>query len=403
MHDLESQNNGIDVTEIMEKIRSKVAENAEQGFYHHVPQPGSITTMIEANPIELDFPLESGSSWQQRLKRLMMRTVRKSIRWYLSAIVKQIQQFHLSTVQVLSVLQQKIDNQDLKLHQIQTGFERRCDSINDWVDTELADHKRRLNQMERRTRSFQSEITQSSEEAGVIPKAESSEEKRSGHVDIDYFEFEALFRGSEELIRNQQEMFVKYFEGKQNVLDIGCGRGEFLELCRENGIDAMGIDIDEDMVLYCQEKGLNVRQAEALDFLESVEEGKLGGVFMSQVVEHLEPNYLIRLIELCHSKQADDSYFISETINPESLFVFAHSYYIDMSHVFPAHPKTIEFLLKSAGYSDIEVLTLSPVPDQQKLQKLSQSNYRGTKYYEAFKIYNQNTEKLNKLLYGDQH
>jgi SAM-dependent methyltransferase len=402
MVEFEDKDRPLDVVEIMEQIKAEIPEKKEQGFYHHAPQPGSSSALIQANPIELNPPLEGGTSLRQRLKRLMLRSIRKCIRWYLAAITKQIEQFHAGVVQVLNLLGQRIDDQDSEIGRMQDRFERRCDSIDERAKSEFVEHRRRLDQIERRTRNLLQEV-ETGGKTKAVSRAADSGARDAAPVDIDYFEFEALFRGSEEQIKDQQKCFIKYFTGKQNVLDIGCGRGEFLELCRENGIGAMGIDIDADMVLFCQEKGLDVRQADAIGFLDTIEDGLLGGVFMSQVVEHMDPNSLIKLIELCYRKQSDHSYFISETINPESLFVFAHSYYIDMSHVFPAHPKTIEFLLRSAGYQDISMMSLSPVPDEQKLQRVALRNYQGTRYEDAFDIHNRNIEKINELLYGDQH
>ena len=110
----------------------------------------------------------------------------------------------------------------------------------------------------------------------------------------DYFAFEARMRGSTSAVRERQRAYVDDFRDAAPVLDIGCGRGEFLALLREAGVEARGIDADADMVAYARGEGLDVEQADALAYLEALEDGSLGGIFAAQVVEHLPPATLVR-------------------------------------------------------------------------------------------------------------
>ena len=105
----------------------------------------------------------------------------------------------------------------------------------------------------------------------------------------DYFAFESRMRGSTEHVRHAQRAYVEDFRDAAPVLDVGCGRGEFLELLREAGIEARGVDADADMVAYARGEGLEVEQADALDHFATLGDGSLGGVFLAQVVEHLPP------------------------------------------------------------------------------------------------------------------
>src|SRR5438445_404478 len=86
------------------------------------------------------------------------------------------------------------------------------------------------------------------------------------------------------------------------VLDVGCGRGEFLALLREAGVEARGVDADADMVAFARGEGLDVEQGDALAALAALADGSLGGIFLAQVVEHLPPTVLVRLLELAHAK-----------------------------------------------------------------------------------------------------
>ena len=219
---------------------------------------------------------------------------------------------------------------------------------------------------------------------------------------MNYFVFEEKFRGSTEDIKQRQSIFLEYFKNCQNVLDIGCGRGEFLSILKENSIGAKGIDINEDMVLYCQKNGFDVQKAEGLSYLRSLENKSLDGVFSGQVVEHLQPEELVNLVKLCHDKMKYGTYFIAETINPLCLSVFAASFYMDLSHVKPIHPETIKFLLESAGFREIQVKFFSPFPDVSRLSTLKISDSMNGDEKARLEAMNQNIEKLNALLYGYQ-
>jgi O-antigen chain-terminating methyltransferase len=223
---------------------------------------------------------------------------------------------------------------------------------------------------------------------------------RNPEPDFDYFGFEDRYRGSEEDIKERQRGYVEYFtrEGLDQVLDIGCGRGEFLELLREAGIKAQGVDLNLDMVLYCQEKGLDVVREDACVYLNSLPDESLGGIFAAQVIEHLQPNQIIDLVKLCQRKLRAGGPLIFETPNPTCLMVFARSFYMDFSHIRPIHPEPMKFLLESAGFQDIRVLFSSPIEASMRVPHLPGAG-ADAKMAEEF---NQGIERLNELLYGFQ-
>lgn len=217
---------------------------------------------------------------------------------------------------------------------------------------------------------------------------------------MNYFVFEDKFRGSTEDIKQRQAVYIKYFEKCQNVLDIGCGRGEFLSLLKENDITARGIDINEDMVLYCKKNDLDVHKADVFTYLQSLEDESLDGIFLAQVIEHLQPTELISLVKLSYDKLQCGSYFVAETINP--LCISAHEwFYMDLSHVKLIHPRTIEFLLESIGFKDIKFELLSQISDELKLMKIDTSKETNGNKAKYDRI-NQNFDRLNHLLYGNQ-
>ena len=151
---------------------------------------------------------------------------------------------------------------------------------------------------------------------------------------MNYFLFEERFRGPQEEIKQRQLAFLPHFEKCSRVLDIGCGRGEFLEILKEHDIGGIGVDSDPDMVAYCRSRQLEVEHSDAIAYLETLEDESLDGIFIDQVVEHLEPDYLIRLLALCHQKMKSGYNIVVETVNPLSFVSFVN-FYIDMTHKKP--------------------------------------------------------------------
>lgn len=223
----------------------------------------------------------------------------------------------------------------------------------------------------------------------------------SAGTGLNYFVFEDHFRGSREDIKERQRAFVRYFEGCSNVLDIGCGRGEFLELMRDAGIGARGVDLDETMVEFCRSRGLAVELNDAVSYLEQLEDESLDGIFIDMVIEHLEPASLIELIWTCARKLESKCYMIIGTQNPLSFTSFAN-FYIDLTHIRPIHPLTLKFLMESAGFTDLEIRFSMPVPDEVRLQRMPMKERMSEVEQLQTEIYNRNIGLLNETIYGAQ-
>lgn len=234
--------------------------------------------------------------------------------------------------------------------------------------------------------------------------AQTSSPPAAGHrkpdpdpVEFDYLRFENQFRGSVEEIKHRQKEYIPYFRNRSNVLDIGCGRGEFLELMRDHGIEARGIDINEDMIQYCQSRGLAVAHAAAAEYLHSVEDHSLGGIFISHVVEHLDYKEMIGLIQLAYHKLQHGSVILIETPNPGNLALYHNAFYIDPTHTKPVHPLLVHFLLESVGFYNIKLNYSGAVDEERKLSKL-----RLASDPEMERQMNKIIEKLNETIYGYQ-
>ena len=183
----------------------------------------------------------------------------------------------------------------------------------------------------------------------------------AGPIPIDWMRFGDIFRGPEARIRGHQKRYVPRFAGARGeILDIGCGRGEFLDVAREAGLAARGIDLSEECVALCRSKGLTAECADMFAFLEALPNGGLGGVFCSQVVEHLPPDRLPVLLKLLAAKLHPGALVAFETPNPECLAIFATHFYIDPTHTRPVPAVLMRFYLEEAGFGGIEVERLAP-------------------------------------------
>jgi SAM-dependent methyltransferase len=227
------------------------------------------------------------------------------------------------------------------------------------------------------------------------------EKEGSGNSIPDYILFEARFRGSREEIKSRQMHFLPHFRNSTRVLDIGCGRGEFLEILKENDIHGSGVDIDPDMVSFCQTRGFEVECADAVSYLERLDDDSLDGIFIDQVVEHLEPDYLIRMLTLCHRKLRNGYSIVIETVNPLS-FVSLLNFFIDLSHKRPVHPETLQFLVTYAGFRECEKVFLSPVPEDERLRMMDYYPGMTEGIKKIIDTSNLNNTILNSILLGAQ-
>lgn len=188
--------------------------------------------------------------------------------------------------------------------------------------------------------------------------------------DYKYLGFEDAFRGSDQIIGERLRVYVPIFAGRADVLDIGCGRGELLAALEAAGVTARGIDVNTEMVAVARERGLEVSQADALPYLSALPDESLGGVIATQVIEHLEPAYLIRLIETAAHKLRPGSPIVLETINPTCWLAFFSSYIRDFTHTRPVHPETLQYLLRASGFTRVEIRYSAPVPDHMKMKTI---------------------------------
>ena len=215
-----------------------------------------------------------------------------------------------------------------------------------------------------------------------------------------YVGFEDRFRGSQNAIRTRLESYVPMFAQASPVIEIGCGRGEFLDLLRARGIAARGVDVNRAMVEVSRGRGLDAVEGDALSFIEAQPDDSLGGIFAAQVVEHLEPDYLMRLIDTAMHKLRRGGLLVFETINAACWTAFFESYLRDLTHVRALHPDTLQYLVRASGFQDVTIEYRSPVADDDRLQPVARpAGDLPPAVAELVDAFNANVERLNARLF----
>jgi SAM-dependent methyltransferase len=228
---------------------------------------------------------------------------------------------------------------------------RLVDALSERVDETAA----RAGEAERRGRELEERLLRL-ERRGGGPGTVAAQPRQDAMPD--YFAFESRMRAPTAEVRERQRPYVELLAGCGPVLDLGCGRGELLLLLRDAGIAARGVDADSDMVAFARGEGVEVEQGDALAALEGMEDGTLGAVTALQLVEHLPPAVLVRLLELTGSKLRPGGMLLLETINPVSPAAL-RNYFADLTHAQPLVAETLELLVRGAGFPEVEVRFLN--------------------------------------------
>jgi O-antigen chain-terminating methyltransferase len=194
-------------------------------------------------------------------------------------------------------------------------------------------------------------------QAGIAPAPEAAATPLHS---VDFGCFPERFRGSEAHVKCAQKFYLPYFANCKDVLDIGCGRGEFLELMREAGVPARGIDRNAESVERCRGKGLQTEVADLFVHLDGLEDASLDGIFSAQVVEHLPPERVPEMIRLVARKLVRGGVIAIETPNPACLAIFATHFYLDPTHTRPVPYALLAFYLQECGIGNVERNDLSP-------------------------------------------
>lgn len=388
----------VDLEALVEELRARVDERRRQGEY-----PANLEADLDAHfqrivaqrphPYDHDrlrqlvngledrivfdpgqIPIASDVPGGAALHRLVAKMVRRQVQ----GVLEQVSDYARALQEVLQEVTQVLEAPDAHEHPQMTG---RIDTIIE-----------RLGQYERGPAD--SDLLH----LDVLHRLHELEVAEAGRRFRPWFGSERLadaLAPAIEDLRERQGELAEQFVGFEPVVDLGCGRGEFLSVLDEKGIQAAGVEPDPELAALAQQRGLAVRRSDTSSGLAAAADASLGGVALLQVLEHLSPQEVVELVALAARKLRPGGKVVVETLNPQSLYVFASGFFLDPTHTVPVHPAYLEFLFREAGFGSVEVLWRSPVPEGAALvEKPAEADDAD--------VWNEQVRRLNRLLFAPQ-
>ena len=255
-------------------------------------------------------------------------------------------------------LQSQVDRETIQqqrfheLEEIVARLEQRMTDDGSYLKAEVAQHRAVLARLS---------------EPGPTSRQRIKPAPSRGLLDAFYLTFEDRFRGARPDIKQRLKFYLPFIRkagaGSTEfpVLDVGCGRGEWLELLKENDLAAKGVDLNATMQAQCAERGLDVAHADALDYLRALPDGQLGALTGFHIIEHLPLETLLDLVSHTYRVLRPGGVVIFESPNCKNLVVGACTFYLDPTHRNPIVPETAQFILASHGFVKSEINYLSPI------------------------------------------
>lgn len=321
-----------------------------------------------------------------RVLRYAWRTIKAGRR--LVAIDAAVQDYR----HILKAYNERLDSVSNKAHEL-NNIAQELNSKQQQLSHHFSNYSESFHNF--RTQMFDAidrlEITSNYPHDGTATSSETITESTSAYLDDYYWRFEEHFRGSREQISERlsvYEPFVKEVVAKlpeTKAVDIGCGRGEWLDLLSSWGIKGSGVDLNARMIKECQNLGHEVQLSDALAYLKRVPTESLGVVTGFHIVEHLPLNVLVKLFYETFRVLRPGGIVIFETPNPENLLVGSCNFFTDPTHRNPIPPHSLNFLLSYAGFRRQECLRLGgtnpeELPTQSTLATLVQRVHTGPDY-----------------------
>jgi SAM-dependent methyltransferase/uncharacterized coiled-coil DUF342 family protein len=202
-----------------------------------------------------------------------------------------------------------------------------------------------------------------------------------------YLALEDAFRGSPDDIAERVSEYLPILEqaglkrGVDLVIDIGCGRGEWLRVLSQYGYSNKGCDSNESMIATCLEQGLEATQEDALQFLRSLSDNSVAAVTAFHVIEHLSLSAMLALIDESLRVLRPDGLLILETPNPQNVLVASHNFYVDPTHQKPVPMILLQFIVEERGFCEVRPLPLHPYPDSARVDNSSEVAQRFNEYF----------------------
>ncbi|MEQ9552825.1 MAG: class I SAM-dependent methyltransferase [Coleofasciculus sp. G3-WIS-01] len=375
---IEANNPEIDVDELMEKVREEVARRQNQplGKENYLgtndPPEKCINPLLihqikallnnaeSKSQVRTEFP-EKFNRFPFTLSRRLQRFILKLYAF----LFKEQRAVNLSLIQALRdslALNQQLSEQVTDFQAKLKSTIQNCSYV-----------KSDLNRQKQLMTSFLDEARSRVHEPFNPEKWQTFVNEEKELFDAFYVAFEDQFRGSREEILARLKVYLPRMAdakiGSQDapILDIGCGRGEWLELLRDAGYVARGLDSNRVMLEQCKTRELDVIEGDALTYLKSQPDASLGAVTGFHLIEHLPFPVLMNVIEESVRVLKPGGLVLFETPNPQNVLVGTQNFYIDPSHLKPLPSALVKFMLKYCGLEKVDIINLHPGDESLKL------------------------------------
>jgi len=350
----DSMKSGKNVNEIVSKLLDRPV-NSGVGT-----QDGLVFSHMQQNAkMEYYKPLQSNRKFIGYWIVLIKRVFRKLLANIFIPAFESQSNFNADTVSMLDDIQKTLGRLNVKTN----DFESRIASNTAEIDTNAAEitsikletndykkaHEQKHDSLEL---AFFRAVNNTDRKTPAASKTEPLEEL----AELDYFDLENRFRGSRESVIRGLEHYLHFLKDRRNVVDLGCGRGEFLELLQESKINALGIDISQEFVDYCNFKGLKALHGDAVEYIASLGDDSVDAITGVHIAEHLSSKQLLQLCRLSYKKLINGGMLILETPNPTSLSMFMNAFYVDPTHNKPVHPQYLRYIAEKGGFSKVDII-----------------------------------------------
>ena len=391
---LDVKNPEIRVDEIMERIREKVRTRSQArapaatlppvaldlGGWE--PVDGMLARAQEVAQVGASVP---PMTRMRGLKRVVAGGVARAFLRLAQVITRDQRSFNLATMDVLRTMDERARREAghvaalrAELASVRSDLSRRIDEVQATDSRALGQLRTSMSLQERRFERFLDEAgnhaTGKHTPAPVGAENGPAVAAESAHLwDAIYLHFEDEFRGTREEIKARVAVYLPKFReagaGTEAapILDLGCGRGELLEVLRTEGLVASGVDTNRAAVEQCRQQGLSVELGDAFDVLRKLPEASLGGLAALHVVEHLPFPLVLKLLDEALRLLRPGGVAIFETPNPKNVLVGSSNFYIDPTHRNPVHPLTLRHLMEARGLVGLETMMLHPLPPEARV------------------------------------
>ncbi len=284
----------------------------------------------------------------------------------INAVVDNCQSVSNLTVQRITAIETRLGITDRAIQFLEKNYGDRLR----YSQADLAQQKRLItllleqqNKPNINTHAVTENIAKENDSADQTEKIQSPQELQ---LDVFYRALEDKFRGEHSQIRERLQVYLPFLQETtlqscgDPIIDIGCGRGEWLQLLQDKGYRGLGLDINQVMLEQCQDMGLSVIGRDALSYLESLPDESIGGVTGFHIVEHLPFEYLIQIMAESYRVVRPGGIIIFETQNPHNVLVGSCNFYFDPTHKNPIPPELLQFMAQYSGFGTAQIWPLNP-------------------------------------------